>query len=756
MKKTCIQTGSRVFARCCCLVGFTLFLASNSIAGPVSKDHAGPIYKWLEERNIDDIVVDLNVRLPTVNQLIDEDNDAVLWGTAIYHDSISDESGSQARPTILIVTPYRREFLSIVYLPLLLHDYNIFVVDQRGTGSSEDIWTFLDPIEQYDTAFVIDEWLPKQPWCNGAIGMLGPSYMGISQFLASGLVQSEFNPQTGRIEPKHLKALFPLVPLSDAFKDIAMQGGNMGLEFITLFMSIVDMLSILPPLLFVGEETLFDLDDIQRALDTWKEHAQQLTVPLDWMLDPANIVQNPFYQTKSPMIYWPEKPTSLWDFTPDYPSEVGGNSIPDGLPVFTTAAWYGIFTRGSLNNYEYGLQDHDVADKAMVIGPWYHMDGSFGIGVKSLFSLETAARWFDWKIRGVDDPFMVEYPVVLYVLGEDRWRAEKSWPLPESRVDRKSYYLSKRQARPIVGDWFSYVNEDNNYRLVEEPSDDDYYSRFLWWKRDRDNPVLLHDPTDLHGLVSRSSTRFGIGLPAAVSQISKNVLGIDIDSKMPWEDERKDNVGVLTFSTDPLSQDVEIAGPLLLSFWAETTFTAPLTQRSIDVVMDGMKEKIQFKGGENALLNMMDRKDVQWVIGLEDVYPNGRAKNLTSGWLSAWRRPYDPSDPSRLDPNYTPFDPFYDHPDKYPSPIDEETLYPYVIEIWPTDNVFKKGHRIRVSISASDFPHLLPLVRPSENTIVIDEDHPARLDFDAVNRADEGITWKWIDDVSDYLVQHSH
>ena len=81
-------------------------------------------------------------------------------------------------------------------------------------------------------------------------------------------------------------------------------------------------------------------------------------------------------------------------------------------------------------------------------------------------------------------------------------------------------------------------------------------------------------------------------------------------------------------------------------------------------------------------------------------------------------------------------------------------MYPYVVEVWPTENVFKQGHRIRLSISASDVPHLFPVLRSSRNTIVIDAGHPARLDFKQVNKSGEGSTWKWIDDVSQYLLTH--
>ena len=146
---------------------------------------------------------------------------------------------------------------------------------------------------------------------------------------------------------------------------------------------------------------------------------------------------------------------------------------------------------------------------------------------------------------------------------------------------------------------------------------------------------------------------------------------------------------------------------------------------------------------------------MQWVTELNDVFEDGRARNLTSGWLAASHRPYDPNSTNELDQSYKAFDPFYSYPDMYPNMIEENTVYPYVIELWPTCNVFKKGHRIRLSISGSDFPHFLPILRPSDNTFVINAEHPAYIEFDMVNSDDEGKTWKWIGSKSSYLSEYS-
>jgi predicted acyl esterase len=67
--------------------------------------------------------------------------------------------------------------------------------------------------------------------------------------------------------------------------------------------------------------------------------------------------------------------------------------------------------------------------------------------------------------------------------------------------------------------------------------------------------------------------------------------------------------------------------------------------------------------------------------------------------------------------------------------------------------VFKKGHKLRVSISASDFPHLFPVFRPSENTIVIDENHKASLEFTKVVSNQGAI---WVNDPTEYVMTSIH
>ena len=733
-------------------------------AGPISDDAKAKITAAMTKMGVGDVQNDWNIAIPMTKAQNPVGYDCNIYITALHHKAPVAGTNSIKRPTILVATGYHRDIIGTLFavIGFLPHEYNVVVLDMRGTGSAEGVWDPLSPIEAYDVAYLIDKWIPSQPWSDGKVGMIGGSYMGIIQYLASGLIE-----QVNGV-PTHLKAIAPLSAYNDVWKDIAMHGGNFDLEFMGIWIVLTDFLSILPPDLILGGVAAegFNLTDLQNAMAIWGQHFKQLTVPLSWIMNPDSLKKNDWYETKSPMLYWPDKPAGGWNFA-GMPAQVGGGVIPSKLPVFTATGWFDIFTRGSFLNYEYGLKNHAASDKCMIVGPWYHIEAAFmftgvnGMGLMGknfLFTWDVIRRWMDWRIKGKQDPFMQQFPVILYVLGEEKWRAEKSWPLPASRLSDQTYYLSKAKPSLIFGDWFGVTNLVNNYKMVSSTSTTDYNNVFLGIKTPKANPVLYHNPIALNGVWSRSAQRwFGFSPLTMITQLSKYVAKIDMDPALPWEDERNDETGVLTFTTEPLSSDLEISGSLKLTFWAKTKFTQPLTQAGIDMFLNQIKSRFNVGTADNAVLAMADRKDVQWVIEVNDVFPNGRARNITSGWLSAAFRPYNPANPTQVDPSYKAFDPFYSFSEKNPSPIAEDQLYQYVVEIWPTTNVFKKGHRVRLSISASDFPHLFPIMRPSKNTIVIDENHKAKLDFKAASKSGEGTLWKWVDgNIGDYMLTHKN
>src|SRR5581483_122530 len=119
--------------------------------------------------------------------------DGVRLDTNVFHPARSGRF-----PALLVRTPYNKGLdLSPSYAIFVDNGYALVVQDVRGRYGSEGVF---DPLDQegadgYDTI----NWIARQPWSNGNVGMMGASYPGIAQWKAA---------LTGN---PHLKAIFPVV-----------------------------------------------------------------------------------------------------------------------------------------------------------------------------------------------------------------------------------------------------------------------------------------------------------------------------------------------------------------------------------------------------------------------------------------------------------------------------------------------------------------------------------------------------------------
>ena len=110
---------------------------------------------------------------------------------------------------------------------------------------------------------------------------------------------------------------------------------------------------------------------------------------------------------------------------------------------------------------------------------------------------------------------------------------------------------------------------------------------------------------------------------------------------------------VLVFQTTPLAENVEVTGPLVVELWVSST-----------------------------------ARDTDFTAKLLDVYPpspdypEGYALNLTDGILRAkFRESWEE----------TTF-------------MEPDEVYRVTVQLFPTSNLFLKGHRIRIDVSSSNFP----------------------------------------------------
>ena len=97
------------------------------------------------------------------------------------------------------------------------------------------------------------------------------------------------------------------------------------------------------------------------------------------------------------------------------------------------------------------MRQHGATDAArrprLLIGPWSHGDtaalfpGQLWLRGQRRRDRPDGAqlRWFDHRLKGIDNGVDEDPPVRLFVMGIDGWRDEHDWPLPGTAFTR--YYL---------------------------------------------------------------------------------------------------------------------------------------------------------------------------------------------------------------------------------------------------------------------------------------------------------------------------
>jgi putative CocE/NonD family hydrolase len=128
------------------------------------------------------------------------------------------------------------------YLP---KGYALVGLSVRGTGCSGGEFDFFQPSEGPD-GFEMVEWIARQAWSTGSVGMVGKSYPGITQLFVA------------ETRPPHLSAVAPGHYYADAYRDVAFPGGILNYAFAALWSFIAQPgpgVQATPGEVFAGDQT---------------------------------------------------------------------------------------------------------------------------------------------------------------------------------------------------------------------------------------------------------------------------------------------------------------------------------------------------------------------------------------------------------------------------------------------------------------------------------------------------------------------
>jgi putative CocE/NonD family hydrolase len=291
-----------------------------------------------------------------------------------------------ARPTVLIRTPYGRKSQELVARLLAERGFHVVVQSCRGTFGSEGVW---EPFRhEADDGRATLAWMLGQSWCNGPIVTLGGSYVGLTQWAVAA------DP------PPELRAMALSVTAANVRDGFVYPGGAFALE---------SALTWLHQLEHQERGTLRALWNMARAHHALKPAYAALPLRDTDRLAVGRTVA--YYQD---WLAHDRAEDAWWDVV-DFARDL--NRVP---PATMLTGWYDMFLPAQLDDFV-ALRTAG-RDVRLTIGPWVHTSPAI-VGAHLRDAL-------DWYGEVLSDATLRRARVRLFVMGDRRWVELPDWPPP--------------------------------------------------------------------------------------------------------------------------------------------------------------------------------------------------------------------------------------------------------------------------------------------------------------------------------------
>lgn len=283
------------------------------------------------------------------------------------------------------------------------------IPDPRGTGNSEGPATRADTVHNPHDIHDLVEWIAAQPWCNGKVGMMGPSSYSWAQATVA-----EGDP------PPHLAAIHPdeLVYFNnDNFHGIFdtmgyhIEFGRHGND------------STVPP--------------SNRPMPPQPSMLQQVLPKEVFEKRLAEALDNPDYKYNTKWyssLRYPMKSSRAFDMLLDalHPMPMEQTAHKINLPMYLGTPWdTRLYIWGTFHVYEQASTPQE--QKKLIVYP-----PGFPPRPYTDYHDETL-RWYQYWLNGVDNGIMEEPPIKMFVMGINKWKFENEWPL--ARTKWTKFYL---------------------------------------------------------------------------------------------------------------------------------------------------------------------------------------------------------------------------------------------------------------------------------------------------------------------------
>lgn len=602
--------------------------------------------------------------------------DGVRLATDIYRPAEGFEPLAGPFPVVIERTPYNKGKQMVMEEKGEFYARRGYVcVVQDCRGRYRSEGEFYFLRQEAEDGYDTLQWINQQPWCNGKIGTFGTSYAAWTQNALASL------------KPDGLAAMYVNQGGYNAHTSSVRHNGAFELRFFAWA--------------FMGAATspqAMAEPHIQRAVATARTREWFTRLPLKPGQSPLSLV--PSYEQWAADIMGNGDYDEYWQH-PGFSFEHWAENHSD-VPILFTGGWYDSYTRSTLDCF-IDFNARKQGPVRVIMGPWTHggktQDVSFAGDVEFGPDATMGAafaddfrdhhlRFFDHWLKGVSNEIAEDPPVRIFVMGGGGGHKTK-----EGRLFHGGHWRNEQEWPLARTDYSNLYLLPGGELSADEPVEPQAASSFRF---DPDNPV----PT-VGGNMSSLSDFFDVPaeIDAKVDQADRWGLIV----KIGGQDQRttpeiygaeppylplaaRDDV--LVFETPPLHEDLEVTGPLTATLWVSSTAVdTDITIKLIDVYPPNRD------------------------------YPEGYALNISDS-IQRLRYRNSREQAELMEPG---------------------SIEPVEIIMYPTSNVFAKGHRIRVDISSSNFPRFdvnpntgEPLNRSlrkqvAVNTIHHDREHPSHI-----------------------------
>jgi len=293
------------------------------------------------------------------------------------------------------------------------------------------------------------------------------------------------------------------------------------------------------------------------------------------------------------------------------------------VPTLNVAGWFDQEDfYGPLKIYEL-LENHDKASQNfLVVGPWNHggwQKGpgdklgrvSFGDATGAFFRAKVQAPWFAFHLK--DKGPAAQPEALMFQTGSNKWVTHEKWPPPQA-VSKKLYF-----------------HPEGKLAFAPPAEAAKAYDKYV---SDPANPV-----------------------PYRPRPVTPTYPGREWQEWMV-EDQRftQNRPDVLTYQTEPLTEDVVVAGSMVAKLFASTSGT-----------------------------------DADWIVRLIDVHPEVDGKTPDMGGF-------------QMLVSGEPFRARFRKSFEKPEPVEPKAVNEYAIDLNWRHHCFRKGHRIMVQVHSTWFP----------------------------------------------------